>query len=299
MKFTSSDLKENRQWRAAIGLSEKQFYLLLPPFKKAYFDTYHEELAKRKVEVNIKYCVETEEELLLFTLFSLKAGLTYDVLGIVCGMNASNAKRNQKIGLDILSKTLTGLGVMPSRNLLTVKDFEDFFKEEKDLVIDATEQRIQRPGDKDEQKDCYSGKKKAHTLKAMVISTKSKVIKYLSRSYQGKQHDFSLLKIEFPPELPWFEKFNIKVDLGYLGIVKEYLCKTISIPYKKPKKQSLTEEQKLANKQFSAERVIVEQSLSGLKRFRVLSDRLRIHDIDLYDDILGVCAGLWNFYLAN
>ena len=159
MKFTTADLKEDRQWRAAIGLSEKQFYLLLPHFKNTYFQTYHEELAKRKVEVNIKYCIETEEELLLFTLFSLKSGLTYDVLGVVCGMNASNAKRNQTIGLDILSKTLTELGVMPSRNLLTVKDFEDFFKEEKDLVIDATEQRIQRPGDNAQQKDCYSGKK--------------------------------------------------------------------------------------------------------------------------------------------
>jgi hypothetical protein len=24
-----------------------------------------------------------------------------------------------------------------------------------------------------------------------------------------------------------------------------------------------------------------------------------LHRIDFYDDILGVCAGLWNFYLAN
>lgn len=56
----------------------------------------------------------------------------------------------------------------------------------------------------------------------MLISTKQKVIKYLSHCCYGKQHDFSLLKNEFPPELPWFEKFNIKVDLGYLGIVKEY-----------------------------------------------------------------------------
>ncbi len=53
------------------------------------------------------------------------------------------------------------------------------------------------------------------------------------------------------------------------------------------------------NKQFASERIFIEHSISGLKRFRILSDRLRLHDIDLYDDILGVCAGLWNFYLAN
>ena len=52
------------------------------------------------------YCIKNEENLLLFTLFSLKSGLTYDVLGFVCGMNDSNAKRNQTVGLDIRKQKL-------------------------------------------------------------------------------------------------------------------------------------------------------------------------------------------------
>ena len=75
-------------------------------------------------------------------------------------MNGFNAKRNQKIGLEILAKTLAELNVIPKRKLLTVKDFEDFFQDEKDLIFDATEQRIQRPGDYNQQKETYSGKKK-------------------------------------------------------------------------------------------------------------------------------------------
>jgi hypothetical protein len=160
MKFTVSDLKQDRQWRATIGMNEERFYILLPAFKKAYFETYQEELSKRKVDVDIDYCITNEAELLLFILFSLKSGLTYDVLGIVCGMNGSNAKRNQKIGLEVLVKTLTDLAVMPKRKLLTVEDFEAFFKEEQDLIFDATEQRIQRPSHQEKQKDTYSGKKK-------------------------------------------------------------------------------------------------------------------------------------------
>ena len=109
MKISVSDLKQNRQWRAMLGISEKQFYILLKPFKETYLKTHNKELAERKVDVNIKYCIKNEEELLLFTLLSLKVGLTYDALGIFCGMNASNAKRNQKIGLDILKKTLKKL----------------------------------------------------------------------------------------------------------------------------------------------------------------------------------------------
>jgi hypothetical protein len=84
MKFTVLDLKNDRQWRAAIGMSKEQFLLLITPFKKSYLDTYKVELKERKVDVNIGYCIENKEELLLFTLFSLKFGLTYDVLGIVC-----------------------------------------------------------------------------------------------------------------------------------------------------------------------------------------------------------------------
>ena len=160
MKITVSDLKQNRQWRAMLGLSEKQFYILLKPFKETYLDVHKEELAKRKVDVNIKYCIKNEEELLLFTLLSLKVGLTYDALGIFCGMNASNAKRNQKIGLDILKKTLKQLDFMPSRNILNNKEFNDLFKDESDLIIDVTEQRIQRPCDNEIQKEYYSGKKK-------------------------------------------------------------------------------------------------------------------------------------------
>ncbi len=160
MKITTSDLKQDRQWRSAIGISEKQFYILLPAFENAYFESYKNKLAHRKVNTNVDYCIQNEEDLLLFTLLSFKSGLTYDLLGIVCGMNGSNAQKNQKIGLSILVKTLNNLNVMPERKLLTVKDFEELFTGETDLILDATEQRIQRPSNSKKQKESYSGKKK-------------------------------------------------------------------------------------------------------------------------------------------
>jgi hypothetical protein len=160
MKITTADLTQDRQWRAMIGMNETQFYSLSKAFTKAYLETYHMTLSQRKVAVNIKYCLQNEEELLLFTLMSLKLGLTYDALGVACGMSASNAVRNQKIGLTILATALDHLGVMPKRNLLTSDDFKALFGEHKDLFIDATEQRIQRPQDDEFQKETYSGKKK-------------------------------------------------------------------------------------------------------------------------------------------
>ena len=117
--------------------------------------------------------------------------------------------------------------------------------------------------------------------------------------YQGKYHDYQLLKTEFPPEQNWFRKFLVRVDLGYLGFKKDYICQQVFIPYKKTKLKPLTERQKESNKHDAAERITVEHSIGGMKRYRILSDRLRTHLIDFYDDVLAVCAGLWNFYIAN
>ena len=133
----------------------------------------------------------------------------------------------------------------------------------------------------------------------MIISTILKTIPYISHCYEGKKHDFSLLKEEFKKDSSFFNSFNIHLDLAYLGFLNEYDCKKLFIPHKKPKNKPLTETQKQENKQMASKRVIVEHSFAGLKRFRILSDRLRLHRIDFYDDILGVCAGLWNFYLDN
>ena len=133
----------------------------------------------------------------------------------------------------------------------------------------------------------------------MLISTKDKVISFISYSYEGRQHDYKILKEVFTPEHDWFRKFTLKVDLGYLGIKKDYNCVSIEIPHKKTKLHPLTDSQKNENKRMASARINVEHSIGGMKRYRILSDRLRMHLIDFYDDVLGVCAGLWNFYLTN
>ena len=130
-----------------------------------------------------------------------------------------------------------------------------------------------------------------------MLSNPAKRIFYLSKSWVGKIHDFKLLKAEFPPKKNWFKKFKVRVDLGYLGIDKEYECKELMVPHKKPRKAELSEAQKQENRELASERISVEHSIGGLKRYRILSDRLRCHDANFYDQVLGVCAGLWNFYL--
>ena len=89
----------------------------------------------------------------------------------------------------------------------------------------------------------------------------------------------------------------MRLDLGFLGFDRAYRCKCYLLPLKKPKGQDLTEAQRAVNKEQAGERIVVEHAIGGLKRYRILSDRLRMHDLNAYDEILGVCAGLWNFCL--
>lgn len=82
--------------------------------------------------------------------------------------------------------------------------------------------------------------KKCHTIKSTVISTLNKEVKYISRSYIGKSHDFSMIKNEFSPERKWFKKFKLGLDLGYIVFENLYKAKDLIIPIKKSKNKELT-----------------------------------------------------------
>lgn len=161
MKLQISDLTTERQWRAAIGADQARFEKLLVLFTASYFELFGKSVAQRQIDSEVTPSLPTEKELLFFTLFSLKAGLTYDVLGFVSGMDASNAKRNQTLGLQVLEQCLGTAQCLPKRAFAKAEEFADYFQHEETLIFDGVEQRIQRPGENEAQKDHYSGKKSA------------------------------------------------------------------------------------------------------------------------------------------
>lgn len=114
----------------------------------------------------------------------------------------------------------------------------------------------------------------------------------------GSTHDFLMLQAEFLPDKNWFEGKTVRLDSGFQGFEGVYgLCEVI-LPQKKPRGKPISEDVKKQNQEKARKRVVVEHSIAGLKRFRILSDRLRMHDFNFYDEVLGICAGLWNFNFA-
>ena len=110
-------------------------------------------------------------------------------------------------------------------------------------------------------------------------------------------HDLAVLRFEFDPNMSWFAPFECFVDLGYLGFEKDFPCKTLQIPEKKPKNKQLTDEQKESNRQKSKLRIKVENAICGIKRWSCLNERYRNRKKDVEDTIIRIAAGIWNLHL--
>ena len=161
MKLQISDLTTERQWRAVIGTDQARFAQLLVLFTASYGELFGHSVAHRQADLEGTPSLQSEQELRFFTLFSLKAGLTSDVLGFVSGMDAANAKRKQTLGLQVLEQALRTAPCLPQRTFTNAAEFAEYFQHEETVIFDGGEQRSQRPGENEAQKDHYSGKKSA------------------------------------------------------------------------------------------------------------------------------------------
>ncbi len=103
----------------------------------------------------------------------------------------------------------------------------------------------------------------------MVVDKKTKEVICTSFA-NGKKHDFRLFK-----ESKTHIKSSIKVltDTAYQGLAKIHT--NSELPKKKSKKNPLTKEDKKNNKKLSSERVINENVIGSIKRFKIVADRYR------------------------
>jgi len=136
------------------------------------------------------------------------------------------------------------------------------------------------------------------------MSLPDKLMVFLGRTLSGHHHDSIMLKQELPPELDWFTDLNVRVDLGSLGIQADDRGDQLDIPTKKPRKShknpnpQLSEEQRAANTALSRVRIFIEHAIGGMKRSNILVHTFRNRIEHFEDDVIGVCAGLWNLVLS-
>ena len=125
---------------------------------------------KRAVGAEAKFSQDGRTRLLM-ALVWLQTYPTYEALAFLFSLNKGNVQRGVVDMLATLEAHTVFVCKHPARErqkLRSVQAVMDAFPDVR-LVVDAKEQRIQRPGGSDEngnsrQKPFYSGKKKAHTL---------------------------------------------------------------------------------------------------------------------------------------
>ena len=95
--------------------------------------------------------------------------------------------------LPVLQKSLSEMGMMPERDGQKVATLLEAVEGGANLSLDGTERRLQRPVNIDKQKQKYSGKKKTHTDKnLLLVNENTKKVVYLSATAEGKKHDKKL-----------------------------------------------------------------------------------------------------------
>lgn len=217
-----TQLKRNpRKFLALTGLTVREFKVLLPAFIAAYEKKYagNKTLARRKRKRQVgggrQGQLKTGEQKLLFILVHQKTYPLQVVLGELFGLSQSRANAWVHRLLPILQAALTALGVRPERDGRKFAQAERKQGDSKDYIIDGTERRRQRPKKPEKQALYYSGKKKAHTDKNVVIAnTRSTRVAYLSPTQVGKTHDKKLAERE---QIVYPRRATLRKDTGFQG----------------------------------------------------------------------------------
>lgn len=266
---------------------------------------------KRAPGAGSKFSLDPRTRLLMALVF-LRTYPTYEVLGFFFSLNKGNAQRGVTDVLATLEAHTVFTCQRPAKErqkLRSVQAVMDAFPDVR-LVIDAKEQRVQRPGGHDDagnsrQKPFYSGKKKAHTLKTQVAVAPDGSFQSVGKSVPGSVHDLTLLRqSDLMHRLDKTEA--AMMDKGYDGIQtfdpkepdKNGPPRTCHLPYKARRGQPLTEAQKAFNAHLSRCRIIVEHSLAQMNQFQVLAQVYR-HDRERHSGLTRVVAGLINRRLAK
>ncbi|MEP6904386.1 MAG: transposase family protein, partial [Actinomycetota bacterium] len=187
-------------------------------------------------------------------------------------------------------------GQRREKRISTVDEFVEAYPE-LTFLIDGVEQEKRKPKDQAKRKDDYSGKKKKHTRKQIVIGTPAGIIVNQSPSVGGRSHDFKVFKEdcekrqvidEFAEHRTWFYG-----DSRFQGIDELGLAIRTRITHRGRRNHPLTRDEKKINRLRNHTRVEIKHTFSLRKKYRIAAEVYRNRDAD-YDQTMNIVAGLVN-----
>jgi hypothetical protein len=277
------------------GLTSEAFADLLPAFRDAMAfydrmtDAQRPTPRKRQPGGGRKPLLQTPADRLLFVLFYFRIYPVQRVQAVFFSMSQTQACDWIHRLTPVLNMALGAEQHRPERRpahlravLRQCSGLE--------FIIDGTERPIQRPKNKQRQREFYSGKKKRHTVKNVVIADRrTRKIKALSRTRPGKMNDKRVADEEqycFP------KGSTLWKDTGFQGYEPPNI--TTIQPRKRPRKGTLTDEEKARNTEISRVRVRVEHAIGGAKTYRIAHHVFRNRREGFIDLSFETACGLHN-----
>lgn len=206
---------------ALTGLTRREFEAVLPEFEQIYRSLYKSNKTlvgkkrKRRAGGGRRGKLAPMTDKLLFVLVYQKAYPLQAIQAELFEMDQGCANRWIHRLLPILQSALDAMGLLPERDGKEFRRQERKHNEGVDLIIDGTERRRQRPKDPEKQALHYSGKKKAHGDKnVVVVNAHTRRVGFLSKTYPGKAHD---KKIADHENITYPRKTRLQQDTGFQG----------------------------------------------------------------------------------
>ena len=277
----------SKQFKTLTSMSVEEFDLLLPRFE-AEWENYIERYTlagkprTRKYSPKDEQGLNSSEEKLFFILYALKNNPLQEALAASFSLKQEMAHQWFHLLESLLNKALKQFA--PQRNWLKINES---LQTHQTYLLDATQRPI--PRDTYQQEEFYSGKKKRHTLKNLLLLCLVGSIVFLSTTVSGKCADKTLAQQQLRIQKP----IQVYADLAFKALPAEQI--TLILPHKKPRNKDLTKIEKTQNRRISSIRVKVENHFAHLKVLPIIKDLCRNYKFNFRQDIIDTACRIHNF----
>lgn len=288
-----------RAFQRITGITVAEFEDLYKDFEPVWVAAEQQRLQRPERQRAIgggntyKLGVETQ---LLMVLVWLRLYLTTATLGYFFGISQSAASRNTRRLLTILEEVSGQEFAWPEplrkgqgRTAWELQEeYPDLF-----AILDATEQPIETPQDKEREHRAYSGKRRRSTAKSSLIVNEKGVIRGVTPSALGRTHDLTQIRQSgLLDDVP--SQVVLLGDASYLGLENDLPDQPVVIMFKAQRNHPLQQAHEYMNRYLSSTRIIVENVICQLKHFQSLADRFRHQVEHVHSAVFAVIAMLVN-----
>jgi hypothetical protein len=280
------------KFRTLTGLNQDEFKDLLEVFnakvthKQMHYTNKNVRRAAALFQESRLSSLFGSTKKLWFMLLYMKENPNQEYHAYLFGISQSKVSEWISYLTPVLESSLKELGFVPQ-----LGDTFHYQENEKVswLLVDVVETLVPRSTDCAVQKEEYSGKKKLHTQKYMAICEANQKIVYITNGFEGKTHDKTIWddgQVEIEGGIA------LLADLGFLGIDKDY--ENSILPFKKPKDEELEPHKKKVNKDLASLRVKVEHAFAGVKRLKIIRNKIRLKTFEIRETMFRIAVAMHN-----